>query len=120
MSRADALTKAFRVQTVAEATHETMNELAMLCMPKLHEDLHATLAQSLDLAEGAINEGKQLRSHLTLALETITALLDHVDIDLYGQVRVSAQYGSLRQMARRVVEIFALAPPAKAEETDHA
>lgn len=115
-TKLDALTAALRVQTVEDATRETMATLGALCMPKLTEDYAKSLARSIALAESTINENKQLRSHLELALETITALLHHVDIDLFGQVRVSPQYGELRQMARRVIEIFQpLLPPTEGE-----
>lgn len=115
-AKLDALTAALRVQTVEDATRETMATLGALCMPKLTEDYAASLARAIALAESTVNENKQLRAHLELALETITALLHHVNLDLFGQVQVSRQYGELRQMAQRVVTL--LAPVCPTSEGD--
>jgi hypothetical protein len=117
MDRNEALTRALRMQTPEEAMAETMGQLALLCQPALLRDSLDAARKALDLAHTINADEKRAISYLGLTMEVITALLDHVQIDLYGHVAVSANYGQLRQTARRVLETLTpLLPKPKPEE----
>jgi|MudIll2142460700_1097286.scaffolds.fasta_scaffold00224_6 hypothetical protein len=116
MDKGKLLSDALRVRTPDEALIETMEQLALLCRPQLLDDSLAAARQALDLAHQINAEEKRTLGYLELTLSTITALLAHVQIDLFGQVRVSTQYGELRRYAQQLVDILKQLLPEKPDD----